>query len=94
MALTDFEKDCIDEIFATLIPKDGRRLSAEQQADIDTVKHGSEAERQLLITTYINANGLAKVAVDITALDDEVTRLNALKVTLQAKQTAMQNYVA
>lgn len=94
MALTDFEKDCIDEIFATLIPKDGRRPSAEQQTDIDTVKHGSEAERQTLITAYINDIGLSKVAADITSNDDQVALLGIAKTALQAKQTAMQNYVA
>ena len=94
MALTDFEKDCIDEIVTIVTPKDSRRRNDYQQTTFDTVTHGTEAERQVLVTDYINANGLAKVAVDITGCDDEITRLTALKATLQAKQTAMQNYVA
>jgi hypothetical protein len=92
MALTDFEKDCIDEIFAACTPKDRRRPSPAQQADLDTIKHGSEADRQTLIRTYITDVGLDKVAIDITTHDDEIALLTAAKVALQAKQTAMQNY--
>jgi len=94
MALTDFEKNCIDEIFVALTPKDRGRPSDAQQADLDTIKHGSEVERQALITTYINDIGLSKVAADITRHDDEITLVTANKAALEAKQTAMQNYVA
>ena len=94
MALTDFEKSCIDDIFASLTPKDRRRPSAEQETSMAAIKHGTEAERQALITNYINDTGLTKVAAEISACDEQIAHLQSAKTDLQAKQTAMQNYVA
>ena len=93
MALTDFEKACIDEIYDGLAPKDGRSTS-EQQADMATIRHGSEAERQALISDYITATGLIKVASEIASVDQQIADLTAAKAALQAKQADMQNYVA
>lgn len=94
MALTDFEKDCIDEILVAITPKDSHRRTDSQQADFDTITQGTEVERQTLITSYINDTGLTKVATDITTCDDRVADLTAQKSALQTKQTTMQNYVA
>ncbi len=91
MALTQFEKDCIDEIHDNIIAKD--RPTLEDDTDLDTIKHGTEAARQTLLTNYINDTGLALVATEISAYDEETTRIAALKTAAEAKQTAMQAYV-
>ncbi len=92
MALTDFEKECIEEILPTLIPKDARRPDEDHQADYDTITKGTEAERQVLIAAYITDKGLAKVAIDITGCDSNIALITAEKALLETKQTDMQNY--
>ena len=94
MALTDFEKECIEEILPTLTPKDGRRIHEDNQADYDTITKGTEAERQVLIAAYITDKGLAKVAIDIAGCDTRSAEIATRKTDLEAKQTAMQNYGA
>ena len=94
MALTDFEKECIEEILPTLIPKDGRRPDEDDQADYDTITKGTEAERQVLIAAYIAAKGLTKVAADIVTCDLRTADIATSKTALEVKQTAMQNYGA
>ena len=89
MALTQFEKDCIDDIHAHLT-KNGRAST-----DLDTIKHGTEAERQTLITDWINGvNGITAVDARIADIDAAIAELNTQKTALQTKKTDMQNYVA
>jgi hypothetical protein len=92
MALTDFEKECIEEVLGTLQMKDYNRRTDEQQADYDTITKGTEAERQVVIAAYIADDGLAKVAVDITSCDSQTADIAVRKTALEVKQTAMQNY--
>ena len=95
MALTDFEKDCIQEMVAPLTGQRAPgRPTQEQQDTLETATQGTEAERQTLITDYINDEGLDAVAAQIAGCDEETTAIAALKVDLEAKQTAMQSYVA
>ena len=93
MALTDFEKGCIDDIYSASAPKDRRRPSLEQQANLNAIKHGSEVERQALIATYINGQGLLEVAAAIAACDGQTADIDAHKKALVAKQAAMTAYV-
>ncbi len=93
MALTQFEKDCIDEIYESITAKPNR-MTPEKEADLDTIKHGEEADKRTLITDYINNTGLGLVADQIADCDRIITDTNARKTDLQAKQTAMQDYVS
>ncbi len=92
MALTQFERDCIDEIFAENTPKHGKS-SAEQKANLDAIKHGTEVERQGQISNYIVASGLDKIAAELQACDDQIAFINNKKAELLLKQTAMNDYV-
>lgn len=94
MALTQFEKDCIDEIYEGLTSNPHKPRTPEQLAGIDTIKHGEEADKRTLITDYINDTGLDLVADQIADCDRVITDTNTRKTDLQAKQTAMQSYVA
>ena len=92
MALTQFEKDCIDDIFKANTPKHGK-LSSEQQANIDAIKYGTEVERQGQISNHIVDGGLDKIAAEIQSCDNNITYMNNLKAELLLKQTAMNDYV-
>ena len=94
MALTDFEKDCIDDIFSSLNPKEASSLPEGSVAGTAIIKHGTEEERQALITEYINESGLAKAAAIIVMCDEQIAYLQSVKTDTQAKLAAMQAYVA
>jgi len=89
MALTDFEKACIDDIHSHLM-RTGRNNPA-----LNTIKHGTEAERQALIVGWINGpHGTAATNSLIADIDAQIAELNARKAELQTKKTDMENYVA
>lgn len=96
MALTQLEKDCIDDVHTHLMAKVNRRkeLSAQEQSDLDDIKHGDDAERQAVVTSWINNFGIAALAEEIASITSAVTKMNARKTTLETKKTDIEAYVA
>ena len=95
MALTQFEKDCIAEMVAPLTGRRApHRLTPEQQDTLETATQGDEAERRTMVTDYINDEGLDVVASEIASCDNQTAAIVTRKAELEAKQTAMEDYVA
>jgi hypothetical protein len=92
MALTQFEKDCIADIVAPMTNQSHSPTDAHKAAFAIAIE-GTEAERQAIIVAYINDEGLAMVAKQITGCDDQIAYVTALKTTLQTKEAEMLAYV-
>jgi hypothetical protein len=96
MALIQIEKDCIDDAHDFLMAKikRGRNLTSEEKSDLAAIKHGDEAERQAVVTSWINNSGIDKVTGEIASIEAAVTNLNARKAVLEAKKADIEAYVA
>lgn len=88
MAHTQFEKDMITRIRREI---EGRKKigkgTAQDQTDLDTIMYSSEADRQTLVTSYINDVG-------IDQCDAEIADCDAAKTVAQSLKTDMESYVA
>lgn len=96
MALTQLEKDCIDDVHGHLIAKVAKRkeLTTQEQSDLDDIKHGDDAARQAVVTSWINNHGIPMVDGEIASIDAAIADLNTRKTALQTKKTDIEAYVA
>lgn len=96
MALTQLEKDCIDDVHDHLMTKvrRGGALTAQEQSDLDDIKHGDDPARQAVVTSWINNHGIAMVDGEIASIDAAIADLNTRKTALQTKKTDIEAYVA
>ncbi len=96
MALIQIEKDCIDDVHDFLMAKlkRGVNLTSEEQSDLAAIKHGDEAERQAVVTSWINNSGIARMAGEIASIEAAIADLNLRKTVLEGRKTDIEAYVA
>jgi|GEM_PF-2102142 len=88
MAHTQFEKDMLTRIHNEIQQRKRRgKASAQDDTDLETIMTGTEAERQTLITSYINNTG-------IPLCDAEIADCDAAKTAAQSLKADMQSYVS
>jgi hypothetical protein len=91
MAFSDMDKDCIRACHAHLMGlKSKRDLTAQEEADLDTILVGDEAAKIALAQTYAQDVELPMVQGEIAGLSLGAENLG----TLQAKETDLQTYLA
>ncbi|NRA75125.1 MAG: hypothetical protein HRU16_04220 [Planctomycetes bacterium] len=96
MALIQIEKDCIDDVHDFLMAKlkRGVNLTSEEKSDLAAIKHGDEAERQAVVTSWINNSGIARMAGEIASIEAAIADLNLRKTVLEGRKTDIEAYVA
>ena len=85
MALTAFEKTTLtrmhDEIFDK---RRAKKATAQDLTDLDTILTGTEAERQTLLTNYVNNVGIPQCDAGIADCDATKTEIQTLKTDMEA----------
>ena len=75
--------------------KRGRNLTSEGKYDLAAIKHGDEAARQPVLTSWINNSGIDRVTGEIIAsIEAAATSLNARKTVLEENKADIEGYVA
>lgn len=86
MAFTDMEKNCLREYHAVLSRKPAAILTDAEKADLDTIVTGDEAEKRLVVKTFIEMHAMPNV-------ENVLADIDADKASLQARQSEFQTWL-
>ena len=85
MAHTVFEKDMLTRIHNEIYDRRrSKKATAQDLTDLDTILTGTEAERQTLITNYVNNVGIPRCTAEISDCDASKTAVQTLKTEMEA----------